>query len=170
MKGRLTALLAASVLMVSCIKVENLPEEPSIQFRSFALYDSTDILGNDVKAGRITFYFEDGNGDLGIADPDGTSADTTNLFFTLYRKINGVFTPAADDDILKPSPYRIPYLEPIGQNDVLKGTIDITMLYYFYSKTDTVFYSFYIKDRAGNISNIDSTCVVVLGDKGQWPK
>ena len=95
-------------MLSSCFRVEDLPAKPRIEFRSFTLFDSTDILGNDIKAGKLTFYFEDGDGDIGIYDPDGSSADTTNLFFTLFRKENGVFTEVADDDVLKPSHYRIP--------------------------------------------------------------
>lgn len=169
MNKRIAGLLVLSVLTISCVRIENLPDEPMVEFRSFALYDTTDILGNQLKAGKITFYFEDGDGDLGIPKDDN-SGDTTNLFFTLYRKLNGVFSPVDADDPLKPSSYRIPYLEPIGQNDILKGTIDITLLYYIYSDTDTLLYSFSIKDRAGHYSNIDSTCVVVLGRSGIFPK
>ncbi len=170
MKSRFIILIIASLMLSSCFRVEDLPAKPRIEFRSFTLFDSTDILGNDIKAGKLTFYFEDGDGDIGIYDPDGSSADTTNLFFTLFRKENGVFTEVADDDVLKPSHYRIPYLEPIGQNDILKGTIDITMLYYFYSNDDTLRYRFFLKDRSEHFSNVDSTCVIVLGDYGTFPR
>lgn len=155
------------ILAVACGRIENLPDTPSVEFRSFSLFDSTDILGNHLKAGVLTFYFEDGDGDLGLAEPDSTSSsDTTNLFLTLYRKTNGVFSQVSDNDILKPSAYRIPYLTPIGQNGVLKGTIDITLLYFVYHNTDTLYYDFWVKDRAGHKSNTDSTCVVVLGTTG----
>jgi hypothetical protein len=167
MSKRIIGLLILTTIIVSCVRIKNLPDEPMVEFRSFTLFDSTDILGNELKAGVLTFYFEDGDGDLGLAAPDSiTTADTTNLFFTLYRKTDGVFHEVGDDDFLKPSAYRIPYLEPIGQNDILTGTIDITMMYFIYSDTDTLYYNFYVKDRAGNISNTDSTCVIVLGDNG----
>ena len=41
-------------------------------------------------------------------------------------------TEVPDDDILKPSNYRIPFMERTGQNKILKGTISITFLYLFY--------------------------------------
>ena len=170
MNKSLTGVLALAVLTVSCIKVENLPDTPMVEFRSFTLSDSTDRLGNRFKAGTLTFYFEDGDGDLGISETTDTEADTTNLFLTLFRKSGGVFTQAADDDPLRPAQYRIPHLEPIGQNDVLKGTIDIIMFYYIYSETDTLYYNFCIKDRAGNYSNTDSTCVIVLGEDGTFTR
>lgn len=170
MSKSLTGLLILATLMVSCIRVENLPDKPMVEFRSFVLSDSTDILGNQLKAGKLTFYFEDGDGDLGIDVSDGSSTDTANLFFALYRKTNGVFVPAGDDDLLKPSVYRIPYLEPIGQNDILKGTIDVIFLYYVYSQTDTLYYKFSLKDRAEHYSNTDSTCVIVLGLTGTFTR
>ena len=43
--------------------------------------------------------------------------------------------PAPDNDPLKPSSYRIPYMERLGQNKILKGTISVTFLYLFYSPT-----------------------------------
>jgi hypothetical protein len=159
--------LLPAILVAACGKIENLPDTPSVEFRSFRLFDSTDILGNKLKAGVMTFYFEDGDGDLGLAAPDSTStSDTTNLFLTLYRKTGGVFKEVGDGDLLKPSSYRIPYLEPIGQNDVLKGTIDITLLYFVYKDTDTLYYDFWVKDRKDHTSNVDSTCVIILGKTG----
>jgi hypothetical protein len=167
MKIKPVILLIPAIMAIACTRIENLPDTPSVEFRSFRLFDSTDILGNNLKAGVMTFYFEDGDGDLGLADPDSTStADTTNLFLKLFRKTNGTFTEVGDGDFLKPSSYRIPYLEPIGQNHVLKGTIDITLLYFIYKDTDTLYYDFWVKDRKGHESNIDSTCVIVLGKTG----
>ncbi len=69
-------------------------------------------------------------------------------------------------DPLYPSEYRIPYLDAPGQNKILKGTIDVTMIYFLYNDTDTLYYDFWIKDRRGNESNTATTCVVVLGDTG----
>jgi hypothetical protein len=172
MKKSIIGLLVLTTAIISCGRIKNLPDEPRVEFRSFTLLDSTDILGNHLKAGVLTLYFEDGDGDLGLPEPDSIypGIDTTNLFFTLYRKTDGVFSEVGDDDFLKPSSYRIPYLEPIGQNDILRGTIDITMLYFIYSDTDTIYYDFKVKDRYGNISNTDSTCVIVLGLTGTFTR
>jgi hypothetical protein len=146
------------VAPASCIKVKTLPDEPHIEYRSFTVFDTVDILNNEMKGGRLKFYFEDGDGDLGYVSPEiSEEPDSINLFFTLYRKTNGVMNPAPDDDPLKPSGYRIPYMERQGQNKILKGTISVTFLYLFYSVNDTIRYDFYIKDRAGNLSNTAST-------------
>lgn len=137
----------------ACIKVKTLPDEPRIEYRSFTIFDTIG-LGNEMKGGRLKFYFEDGDGDLGYISPEQSeNTDSINLFFTLYRKINGKMTLAPENDPLKPSGYRIPYMERPGQNKILKGTISVTFMYLFYSVGDTVKYEFYIKDRAGNLSN-----------------
>jgi hypothetical protein len=154
-------LLEVSVLG-SCKKIEKMPPVPRIEFTSFAVFDTIDILGNNCKGGRLKFYFEDGDGDLGLAQPSDEESDTTNLFFSLFRKTGGEMVPAPDNDPLKPSSYRIPYLSREGQNKILRGTISVTFLYLFYSPSDTIRYDFYLKDRALNESNTESTSDIVL--------
>jgi hypothetical protein len=158
-------LIVISLLVLnSCLKVEHLPAVPHIEFTSFTIFDTTDILGNISKGGRLKFHFEDGDGDLGLdaPSPESPPTDSTNLFFTLFRKEGGVMVAAPDNDPLAPSPYRIPYMERTGQNKILKGTISVTFLYLFFSPTDTISYDFYIKDRALNVSNVISTSEIVL--------
>jgi hypothetical protein len=155
--------VAGSMIMASCGKIEKLPPEPSIRFTSFEVLDTIDRLGNGYKAGILKFYFQDGDGDLGLAAPvAGSGGDSTNLFFTLYRRKAGILSPAPADDPLKPSDYRIPYMERPGQNKILKGTISVTFLYLFATPNDTIKYEFYIKDRAEHLSNTASTCEIAL--------
>ena len=160
-------ILTLLIFLGSCGPIEKLPPEPAIEFRTFALFDTTDILGNPARAGKLTFYFEDGDGDLGLASPDSIPYSSgNNLFLQLYRKTGGVFELAPPSDPLYPSEYRIPYLNAPGQNKVLKGNIDVTIIYFLYNDTDTLYYDFWIKDRKGNESNTATTCVIVLGDTG----
>ena len=160
------ALFTVVFILGACVPIEKLPPEPAIEFRSFTLYDTVDMLGNDAKAGKLTFYFEDGDGDLGLDNPGSGLEVSTNLFLQLYRKTDGVFELAGPTDPLYPSDYRIPYLEPGGQNKILKGTIDVTLIYFLYNTSDTLYYDFWIRDRSGNDSNTATTCVFVLGDNG----
>jgi hypothetical protein len=146
----------------SCRKIEQLPSVPHIDFTSFTVFDTTDILGNNSKGGKLRFHFEDGDGDIGLDAPAGIQTDSTDLFFTLFRKKGGIMSPAPDNDPLKPSAYRIPYMERLGQNKILKGTISVTFLYLFYNTSDTIRYDFYILDRALNVSNVVSTSEIVL--------
>jgi hypothetical protein len=153
-----TALLALG----ACNKIEHISPIPGISYTSFTIFDTTDILGNESKAGRLKFYFEDGDGDIGLKAPSGGETDSTNLFFTLYRKTNGIMVPADEEDPLYPSDYRIPYMIRLGQNKILRGTISVTFLYLFYSPTDTVQYEFYLKDRLQHESNVATTGEIII--------
>jgi hypothetical protein len=151
--------------LVSCGKIDTLPAEPHIEFTSFAVFDTTDLLGNIVKGGRLKFYFEDGDGNVGLPVPsekEEEPLDSINLFLSLYRMNNGTLTPASDNDPLKPTGYRIPYMERTGQNKILKGDISVVFMYLFYTAEDSISYDFFIKDRAENLSNTVSTGVIPL--------
>jgi hypothetical protein len=163
-------ILIACFGLDSCKKIEQLPATPRIEFTSFTIFDTLDILGNQAKGGRLKFYFEDGDGDLGLDPPSIIQTDTTNLFLTLFHIKGSNLVPAASNDPLKPSPYRIPYMERLGRNKILKGNISITFLYLFYSPADTIKYNFYLKDRALNVSNEASTGEIVLIKNGVYKK
>ena len=75
----------------SCQKIEQLSGIPHIDYTSFTIFDTMDILGNNSKGGRLKFYFEDGDGDLGLDAPANGQIDSTNLFFTLYQKKTGYY-------------------------------------------------------------------------------
>jgi hypothetical protein len=152
----------------SCRKIEHLPPVPRIEFTSFQTFDTIDILGNHAKGGRLKFYFEDGDGNIGLTAPDKYQTDTTNLFFTLYRKTGGVMIKATDTDPLKPSSYRVPYMERTGVNTILKGTISVTFLYLFYNTTDTIRYDFYLEDRDKNASNTASTAEIAVSSNNLY--
>jgi hypothetical protein len=88
------------------------------------------------------------------------------MFLKLYRKKGSGFELAGPLDPLYPSEYRIPFLEAEGQNKILRGTIEVTLIYFLYSVSDTLYYDFWIQDRSGNESNTASTCVFVLSESG----
>ena len=153
--------LFSILALASCGKIETLPPEPRIEYTSFTVFDTTDLLGNQIKGGKLKFYFEDGDGDLGLDVPDQTAeADTINLFVSLFRVNNGHISPAPANDPFAPTGFRIPYMERTGQNKILKGTISVIFFYLFYSQEDTIKYDFYIKDRADNSSNTATTSLI----------
>lgn len=158
----ITAVIVISLaVFISCGKLESLPPEPYIEYTSFTVYDTVDLLGNNVKAGRLKFYFEDGDGDLGMAAPEGIDeADTINLFIELLRMENGEIIPAPDNDPFRIAGFRIPYMEREGRNKILRGDISVDFNYLIYSEEDSVRYDFHIRDRAGNLSNTESTSII----------
>jgi hypothetical protein len=159
-------LLFLTIFLGSCGKIEQLSAVPLIEFRNFTVFDTIDILGNHSKGARLLFYFEDGDGDLGLDQPTSENSDTINLYLSLYRKRNGVMTTALPNDPLYRAGYRIPYMERLGQNKILKGTMTVSFLYSAYTSRDTIMYDIKIKDRAGNESNIVNTCEIVLSRNG----
>jgi len=170
---RRTYILISALLIIlqgSCTRIEQLPPEPFIEYRSFAVFDTIDILGNYCKGGRLKFYFEDGDGNMGHESPEQTGLDTTNLFFTLYRKTNGEMVQVPDNDNMKPSSYRIPYMKREGQNKILRGIISVTFIYLFYEprNNDIIMYEFYLKDRAENFSNTELTSEIPLSVNGLY--
>lgn len=160
----------ASLVIVACEKIKTLPDTPHIGFKSFTVTDAVDSLGNTVKAGTLDFNFEDGDGDLGLNAPENSWSDSINLFVNLYRIENGKLVPAPADDPLKPTGFRIPYMPREGQNKILKGTIAVTFTYLFYSDEDSLRYSFYVRDRALNVSNTDSTGIIPISKNGVYTR
>jgi hypothetical protein len=152
----------------SCHKIEQVSPRPSIEYQNFTIFDTTDILGNEAKGGRLKFRFQDGDGNVGIMN-NPLQDDSTNLFFILYRKVNGKMVVAGPNDPLKPSEYRIPFMERRGQNKIMQGTISVTFYYLFYSKTDTIMYDFWIRDRASNRSNTASTSEIIVSENNVYP-
>ena len=151
------------IAMYSCEPVQTVPARPFIEYTSFTVFDTTDLLGNSVKGGRLEFYFEDGDGDLGLPVPiEDLDTDSINLFLRLNRLNNGVFEPAPDNDPLAPTGFRIPYMTRTGQNKILTGNISVVFMYFFTTEEDSIKYDFYVKDRAEHLSNIVSTSTLPL--------
>ncbi len=151
-------LFAGWVLFFSCRKIESYPVIPEIEYKSFTLRDTIDPLGNPGKIGELLFGFVDGDGDIGLPQPDSTTTDTTNfnLFITMYEMLDGEFIKVDEDDLETPLNYRIPYIESEGQNKTLKGEIQVDF-FYLIIKYDTIKYKFYIVDRALHKSNDQET-------------
>lgn len=152
------------MLLVSCDKTgdEVYPDEPVVDYQGFGIYVSEDALGNKVVVGRITFDFIDGDGNLGLPEleentnpilPDSLKY---NFYLQLYdlQGYEYVKVPESEGGFLK---YRIPFLN----KQPLKGTMDLDISYPVIVY-DTIFYTFYIVDRSFNISNTDTTDIIVL--------
>jgi hypothetical protein len=166
------AIISIAILAIcSCRKIEVLSPIPHIEFRSFSVFDSLDPLGNFVKGGRLKFYFEDGDGDLGLKSSGAENEDTINLFFSSFRKISGSMVKITDTtDPVIAYKYTIPYMEREGVNKILKGIISVSFLYLYYEPRDSdiIRYDFHIKDRNENMSDTASTCEIPLSKNGLY--
>lgn len=156
------------IVLGSCRKPESYPETPAITFQSFTKSVSTDLLGNKILRGKLSFYLIDGNGDIGFNEEDTIAPWSpgteyfNNLHIIGYRLENGSYV---SDTNLNLS-YRTPYIEPRGQNKTRKCTILIDIDYNYINGNqlpyDSIKYSFYLYDRALNKSNTASTGLITL--------
>ncbi|MFN3341571.1 MAG: hypothetical protein ACK40M_02680 [Flavobacteriales bacterium] len=141
---------------MACLKPEEYPIEPAIEFLRFERYGDT---------GVVLINFTDGDGDIGLTETqDDPPFDTSsiyyhNLFIDYYEKVNGVFVqgqsiPAGDPIAFN---FRVQNITPQGQNKALKGEIRVTLAPSFYnpfsSNSDTIMYKIRLCDRALHMSN-----------------
>ena len=158
LKPILPALLA--VLLVSCLKREEFPPNPLIEYSEFVKY------GTD--SANFVFTFTDGDGDIGLDEGDTTGSFAPgqpyyyNFVMTYYYKdASGNFvpydanpaTPGVMDTLMYR--YRIPDITPEGQNKVLDGEMRIKLLAPYYGLGHQVYkYDAYIYDRSLQKSNV----------------
>jgi hypothetical protein len=148
------AVILAALVLSTCEPIERVSDVPEIKFKSFTLYDR-DTLGFHIKAGELIFTFIDGNADFGALP---TSADSLNLFLEPFHKVNRAYIPLNVDTFGRY--YTVKNDEAlvrVGQNKTVKGEIKLQVYYFGIPPFDTIRYDFYILDRAGNKSNVDST-------------
>ncbi|MBL7113849.1 MAG: hypothetical protein ISS19_18065 [Bacteroidales bacterium] len=147
------------LLLPGCPGVEPLPDTPFIEFKDFTLEESVDDLGNEIILGELLFFFQDGDGDVGLHEPDTVfpgDSSQYNLLFTMFKKEDQEYIQLTEDDLGSPLYYRIPFIEREGQNKTLKGEIEVTFEY-LTIEYDTIRYTFYIVDREKHKSNSDTT-------------
>lgn len=137
--------------LVSCSDEETFPDTPVISFKSLEKFQSVSGLDSLV----LTFSFTDGDGDIGSAASDTFGRD---VYARLFERNNGVFEEAP---LGAPLEYRVPYLEPRGNNSSLKGDIRISIDYNILRPNDTIYYKVLLEDRAGNRSNEITTATIV---------
>ncbi len=140
----------------SCLKPEQFPVEPAIEFSSFTQFGDS---------AELVVSFTDGDGNIGLSKSDTTGGFSStqryhhNLFVEYFEKVDGAgWQPGKDlngDDII--FKYRIPVLTPQGKNKALKGKIRVTIEPSFYNPispdSDTLKYRITLVDRDFNESN-----------------
>lgn len=137
-------LFVAMWLLASCEKGEEAPgTEPVITFVSV----SPSIVTQYVDSLTFTLKYEDGDGDLGSNDPD-----VKNLFLTDSR--NNVTYK-----------YRIKQLSPTGSAIAITGNLSVVLdnIGLINGNTpETATFNMYVKDRAGNQSNIVTSNAITI--------
>lgn len=164
----------AVVGISSCRRIDEYPPEPTVQFTEFErLYNTTDSIYD---RGILKFEYTDGDGDLGL-DPWDTFPPFQyggdyyyNLVIGYHEVRNGVetevpltfFNPSTQQFDTISLSARIPVLVPKNVKRPISGEIfDTLFIYNYNSDFDTLFFTFYIVDRALNPSNIEKTSYIV---------
>lgn len=128
----------------SCKKEKNESTvTPQIEFVSISPSSAVEY----VNSITISFSYDDLDGDLGENDPN-----VTNLFITDSRN-NVTYN------------YRISQLAPDGANIHIKGNLNAVIKNTAItdgSSSQSVTYSLYLKDRAGNTSNTITTSAITI--------
>jgi hypothetical protein len=134
----------------SCLKPEEFPPTPEIEYVSFvAMQDSA----------NLTISFTDGDGDIGLHEYETDAPFDFNLYMEYYEKddqLGWIRGKDLDGNDISFN-YRVPYITPDGQNKALQGEIRITMEPSYYNwlspESDSVRYRIMLKDRSLKESN-----------------
>ncbi len=154
--------LFISMGLVSCLPEANYPIEPVIKFIAF------DISENNTAV--LSIEFTDGDGDLGLNSSDilppfcSTCDHHFNLMCEYDELRDGEWThiPLVPAQGQVPFYYRVPRVNPSGSNPALKGVIEIAMnTWSLQSEYDTLRYRITLEDRGLNLSNEDTTIVIL---------
>ncbi len=144
-KTALLCLIISVLFSVSACKKEKNESTvtPQIEFISISPSSAVEY----VNSITISFSYDDLDGDLGENDPN-----INNLFITDSRN-NVTYN------------YRISQLAPDGANIHIKGNLNAVIKNTAItdgSSSQSVTYSLYLKDRAGNISNTITTSAITI--------
>jgi len=150
-------LVASTVLITSCEPFDKVSSIPEIHFKSYTPYVA-DTLGFTIEAGELVFSFQDGNADFGTDTITFPDINKDNLILLPYSKIDGEYDSIdAETYGRRYSIARNERLSRTGQNKTIRGEIKLQIFYFLTPPYDTIRYDFYIIDRDGNKSNVEST-------------
>jgi hypothetical protein len=168
MRFLILVIFISFLLLVSCKKPESYSTTPAISFTEIPIKDTVDGLGNSVKRCVLTFHLIDGDGDIGFQDGDtlypyqNGGEYYNNLIIKMYKFVNGNYFFVDTPELGTPFYFRTKYLEPIGQNKILKCNIFVNLDFNIPATWDSVRFDFFMYDRALHKSNTVSTPLVVL--------
>lgn len=147
----------AALSFSSCLKTEEFPPIPSLEFKSLEIEGTRGVL---------TVEFKDGDGDVGLNEGDTLPPYQFggdyyyNLIVDYYEMKNGEWSKVNFDSIPGSATFsdRIPNLTPEGQNKKLEGEIEQELAPFYYllpsvSTADTFQFRIRLIDRALNVSN-----------------
>ena len=161
-KVTLIFLFLVALGFTSCLKKEEFPVIPAIQWESYSV--SKDANGYD-SLSFLKISYTDGDGDVGLYNSDTVSPYKYNFFVKMFQMKNGNLQEIIFPDTNLNFNGRIPILTPTGRNKNIKGEIEMMIEIYFARPillSDTIAFELYIQDRALNKSNVINTPLLLL--------
>jgi hypothetical protein len=147
------------ILSVSCLKKNEYPVEPVIEFKSYSVQQASD--GTD-SIGYLSINYTDGDGDIGLSANQTTGQYQYDFFLKLLREKNGGLEEVILPDTSSSFNARIPVLTPSGSNKNIRGVITIAIgLTYArnYILSNGIAFDVSIEDQAMHKSNLIRTPV-----------
>ena len=158
MRLKVTILMISLLGILSCYKTPTYPVVPHIEFGDYTVTQPYTI----PDTGNLRITFTDGDGDLGMLS--NYDSNTLSKVYIYNIKYSLQFTPL-----------NIPIIPPKGTTKAISGSIDIKLAgslgvglfdesscLLFQHPLDTLTFSIYIMDRAGNKSNVITTTPLVV--------
>ena len=134
--------IASFLMSSSCNRDECDEIIPFIRYERFEQFQDS---------ARLTFYFKDCDGDIGLNDNETEAPYDFNVFIDYYEMHDGVWTLVTPDP---PFYYRIPIIEKQGKSDKLEGDLQVSLVPNYHGpNADTIRYEIVFKDRALHESN-----------------
>ena len=152
MKNNLFFILIISLFFITCRRPVQYSDIPEIKFISFDIHNQTD--------GMLTYYFQDGDGDIGLYEFETNPPFDFNFFCDCYEKRDGMFEKVIFPDTTFNLNARIPRLSDLSEESINGEIAHLMVPYRDNSPYDTVKLSFYIVDRKLNHSNVEEVIVV----------
>lgn len=121
--GLMAVLWGVAGGLSGCVEPKEFSDIPYLEYRSASVSGRIDPTGDTVPVLDLTFYFQDGDGDI------GTDGDETVLFFALQDKLNDSLYEqvyAVDDrgeSFAIEYKYMLHPIEPVTSNGAVYGTM-----------------------------------------------
>jgi hypothetical protein len=150
------------LLVSSCVKEQKYSKIPHIEFEGFEIkrdqQDPTTLYGDSIV---VKIRYEDGDGDLGLAQNDLNSYGN-NYIINIYARQNGVFKKLNFDPSFDG---QFPKLNPDNVVGPIDGVLSRSLFLYHSSPItpdDTLRFDIKILDRANNESNTITTPTIIV--------
>lgn len=157
-------LVAVLLITESCKKLPDYSKTPAIEFSGFEIYRNrlNPLTLTNEDSVVVKIKFQDGDGDLGMDEEDKKNDTLPNFVMRSFVKNNTPFL----DSVTYTGQFQPLTLSAKNIKGPLDGELRYTQLFSYsnFSVKDTVRFSIYIKDRAGNVSNTIMTDEIVLNN------